>query len=117
VAALKLIGVPEIIPVAVFKLKPAGNAPEILNVTPSPSNVGTIGVIAVFTFSITGLGNLKLKGGLMMTAIFTVTELEPAELEPVIVYDFKLLIVVGFPDMIPVDRFKTNPEGKAGDTA
>ena len=114
-AAIKLVGVPEIIPVTVFKLKPAGNAPEILNVTPSPSNVGTIGVIAVFTFRITGLGYRKFKGGLAMTVIFKVTELEPAELEPVIVYDLKLLMAVGLPEMTPVEGFNTSPAGSGED--
>jgi hypothetical protein len=116
VAALKLVGVPVMTPVAVFKLKPAGNAPEILNVTPSPSNVGTIGVIAVFTFRITGLGYRKLEGGLIMTDMFMVTELLPAELEPVIVYDLKLLIAVGLPEMIPVEGFNTSPAGNGEDT-
>jgi hypothetical protein len=116
VAALKLVGVPVIIPVAMFKLKPAGNAPEILNVTPSPSNVGTIGVIAVFTFRITGLGYGRLEGGLIMTDMFMVTELLPAELEPVIVYDLKLLIAAGLPEMTPVEGFNTSPAGNGEDT-
>jgi hypothetical protein len=99
-----------------FKLKPAGNAPEILNVTASPSKVGTIGVIAVFTFRITGLGYRKLAGGLIMTDIFMVTELLPAELDPVIVYDLKLLIVEGLPEMTPVEGFNTSPAGNGEDT-
>jgi hypothetical protein len=101
----------------VFKLKPAGNTPaEILNVTASPSKVGTIGVIAVFTFKITGLGYRKLAGGLIMTVMFMVTELLPAELDPVIVYDLKLLIAEGLPEMTPVEGFNTSPAGNGEDT-
>ena len=45
-----------------------------------------------------------------------VTELLPAELDPVIVYDLKLLIAEGLPEMTPVEGFNTSPAGNGEDT-
>lgn len=81
VATVKAVGVPEIVPVAVSKLSPAGRVPLSAYVAVLPASAArlvVIGVIAVFTAPIALATDVEIAG--LVVKVDVVTELPvPAE--------------------------------------
>jgi hypothetical protein len=109
-------GVPEITPVVVLIVKPAGSAGEIANVLLAPSVVVArigVGWIAAptraTTVCVTGVS-----WPAAATVKRTVATPKLAPSETVITYVEATLIAVGVPDITPVDAFIDNPLGNVG---
>ena len=107
--AFAVVGVPVIAPVVAFKLKPAGNAPlataHVIGVVPVALSVW---LYALFTVP-SGSVAVVIVGGAVMTML---RELVPFPAEFVaLTENVNVPIVVGVPDITPVDAFKLRPAG------
>jgi len=108
---LAAVGVPVIAPVAEFKLKPVGNVPlataHVIGVVPVALSVW---LYALFTVP-SGSVAVVIVGG---AAITILRELVPFPAELVALTEkVNAPIVVGVPDITPVEAFRLKPAGKA----
>ena len=116
---MMVVGVPEIAPVEVSKVRPAGNVAEIdQEVAAPPLEVGTTVVMAESLVKERVLGVYVTEDGAMsLTAIVTVALPLPPALLAVTVYAVEVETTVGVPPMAPVEVSKVSPAGSDGEIA
>ena len=118
--AAAAVGVPEIIPVEVLRLSPAGRVGDTEYVTIAPPLLlGVLDGIAVPIEYTAGLTEyVRLLGAI--TPVFTVmlrpAVALPATLVAVTTYAVAGVTVVGVPEMAPLAVLRLRPVGSAGDT-
>jgi len=117
VVAITFVGVPEMTPVNVFKVNPAGKAGEMEYET-VPSKLaatnGALGVIAVPTLAaIHCVDGVMVGKALTVKLTFAVADSLPWV--AVTVYSAVAAATVAIPEIIPVVAFKTSPVGSAGE--
>src|SRR5690606_8178039 len=101
------VGVPEIIPVVVLNINPAGRDGLMLYESTFPSTAGTSGVMVTPSANTFGVGYDRLNGGMS----FTVISIPKVMLPP----EFVAVTVAGVPEMIPVAVSNTSPFGNVGE--
>jgi len=110
------VGVPEISPVEVEKVSPAGIEGDIAHVTTAPPPVfGVAVVIAVPLVSVKVFGEYAITGGASLIKIVTVSVALPPVFVAVTVYAVEEETTVGVPLISPVDVSKAKPLGREGE--
>lgn len=109
------VGVPEISPVEVEKVSPAGIEGDIAHVTTAPPPVfGVAVVIAVPLVSVKVFGEYAITGGASLIKMVTVSVALPPVFVAVTVYAVEEETTVGVPLISPVEVSKAKPLGREG---
>jgi hypothetical protein len=111
---MAVVGVPEIKPVVLLIVKPAGRSGDTVMLSKVPVTVAVSGVIAVPVTPLMLCPLYAIAGAAMVIAIVTAADALPALLVAVIVYTVDALAAVGFPDILPVAVSNVKPAGRGG---
>ena len=113
---MTVVGVPEIAPVDVENVRPAGSDGDIAQeTTVPPLDVGVAVVIAVPLDRVNGLPLYAMSNGAAsLTVMVTVAVALPPVLLAYTVYVVEEDRAVGVPEIVPVDAEKDSPAGSVG---
>ena len=111
-------GMPQIVPLLVPKLRPAGKVPLISHevMVPEPVTVALSGksVLDCPFVSVRFSGEYESVGSWSRISMVIVVVFMPPELRAVIVYVVLVDNSVGVPEISPVNAFRLNPAGRSG---
>jgi hypothetical protein len=117
-AARSTEGVPEITPVAGFRVSPCGSAGETLYaVTAPPELVGVFpGIGTPLVYTAVGEEYASPVGGASFTVIEIAAVVLPPEFDAVTVYVAAGATAIGVPEITPDVALRASPEGSGGQT-